>query len=197
MEKAIGWGLLSVLVVVALLLGTVAGALVFPKEVTKTVEVIKEVPVEKIVEKVVYTENTTKIDALQKQLDDLNKQVADLNKQLTWYKQFDSVIEKYQFEQGLQTDAVKYLGDKHYKLFDWLNDEYNLTIERESDVTVSEIENFDITEVDEEDGQYTVTFDIKATYHIDDSDIKDHKHVTVTVEFDHLDPETISFEETD
>lgn len=194
MEKTIGWGLFSVFVVLALILGGIAGAFVFPKEITK--EVVKEVPVEKIVEKIVEVENTTKIDLLQKQVDDLNKQVADLNKQITWYKQFDSVIAKYQFDQELQTDSVKFLGDENYKLFNWLNSEYNLSIERESDVSVSEIDNFDITEISEKDGKYKVTFDVKASYYLNsDLDTIYHTHVTVTVMFDHLDADTISFAE--
>ena len=195
MEKTIGWGLCAVFVIVALLIGGVAGALVFPK--TETKEVVKEVPVEKIVEKIVEKENTTKIDALQKQLDDLNKQVTELNKQITWYKQFDEVIANYEFEEGLKADAVKYLGDEKYKLFNWLNSEYNLSIERESDVSVSEVDEFDITEINEDEGKYNVTFEMKASYYINsDLDVIYHKHVTVTVIFDHLEPDDISFEET-
>lgn len=129
----------------------------------------------------------TKIAELVKTVDSLKGDLSE----------YDSVIEEAVFEDMSVETAKAYVLRKDHKLRDWLESEYGLSIEDEEDLSISFVEKeTEVSDVDMDDGEATVYFELRVEGFEDgDDDLDFVKHVSVTVELEDGDAESISFAE--
>ena len=153
--------------------GCIGGAYVFPNEITETVEV------EKLVNVTVEVVDTEAVDTLTAELED--------------YKSYDETIADIKEDAAMTVEAEDYLDRKDHLIVDFMNSEYNLTIEDEEDISIT-FEDIDVTADDRDDGEFTIDFELKVKYFEDgDKDLDGHAHIIATVVIEEGDAEEISF----
>jgi|19_taG_2_1085344.scaffolds.fasta_scaffold00954_17 hypothetical protein len=134
-------------------------------------------------------ELTGQLEGVQLQLDTCSATAEEMD-------QYSEVIANALAEDAAEETAMLYLSEENNQAQDWLNSNFNLTIEDDDDLSFSNFEDFDVDVLDYEDGDFDVTFEVKMSYFEDgDEDLDDKEYVKVTVEIRDFDAEEISFEE--
>ena len=161
-----------------------------------------------------FDDSEAQIADLENQVEEANQAILDLEAGMITQEQYDALvlefeefkdefadaIEEVEMEEEWKQIAEDYLNKKDYKLVDYLNDRQGLdrdkVIEEEDDITITILGDWDFDDVDYDEGEAEVYFDIKVEGFYDgdeDEDFREYLRVKVTI--DDNDAERISFSE--
>ena len=197
-EKSFAWKL-TACAVAGLVVGGLGGAYLFPKEV----EVIKEVQIE--------VENTTQIEALGADLTasqlvadglsaDLEASQLALSEKIAEVDSYSELIAKDVQDQGWMVLADDEIDSKGFAkdLKDWMNENFNLTIDDWDDMSLTLVEAWDVdaTDEDREDGEAVLEGELKVKYfEDDDKDLDGKEYIKLKVVFEDNEVDEVIFEE--